>query len=181
MTRPGPTVLLLSGYTGSGPQHWATLWRLEHGYVAVEQRDWDDPDPVEWEAAFAAAFARTEGAVVLAGHSLGCLVIARWAERHDVSRVAGALLVAPCDVEAPGAIAELRRFAPMPSARLPFPSRVVASTNDPLATLERSRAFAVAWGSELTVVDGAGHFDTAAGYGPWPAGHGLLRELFPGA
>lgn len=179
MTRPAATVLLLSGFTGSGPRHWATLWRLEHGYVAVEQRDWNDPHSDEWVAAMATAFARTEGAVVLAGHSLGCLVIARWAERHDASRAAGALLVAPCDVEAPGAIAELRRFAPMPSARLPFPSRVVASTNDPLATLERSRAFADAWGSALTVVEGAGHFDTAAGYGPWPEGHGLLEAFFP--
>jgi hypothetical protein len=65
----------------------------------------------------------------------------------------------------------------MPLIRLPFPSVVVASTDDPHVTVERARAFATAWGSWLTLVENAGHLNSASGLGDWPAGYALLEEL----
>jgi predicted alpha/beta hydrolase family esterase len=53
----------------------------------------------------------------------------------------------------------------------------IASTNDPFATLERAKAFAAAWGSELVILESAGHINAASGYGPWPQGEGLLDQL----
>jgi hypothetical protein len=66
---------------------------------------------------------------------------------------------------------------------LPFPSMLVASTNDEYATRERSHAFARAWGSRLVEIGDAGHINGDSGYGPWPEGEAMLeafcRELQP--
>ncbi|HUF07637.1 MAG TPA: alpha/beta hydrolase [Candidatus Binatia bacterium] len=74
----------------------------------------------------------------------------------------------------PGAI---RGFAPMPSARLPFRSVLVASRNDPWMRGERAVAMAEAWGSVLVDAGEVEHLNTAAGFGPWPAGERLVADL----
>jgi hypothetical protein len=65
----------------------------------------------------------------------------------------------------------------MPLARFPFPSILVASTDDPYVTVARAQAFATAWGSRLTLVEDAGHLNSASGLGDCPAGHALLEQL----
>lgn len=173
-----PTVLMVPGFTGSGPGHWQSLWRRNHPeYRRVEQRDWDHPEPVEWVAALDRAVRETPGRVVLVGHSLGCVTIARWARTSDVGRIGAVMLVAPSDVEAPSAPSEVRGFAPIPLDRLPFPTLVVTSTNDPLITLPRAQQFASRWGARLASIGAADHIHTAAGFGPWPQGHALLESL----
>jgi len=56
---------------------------------------------------------------------------------------------------------------------------VVASTNDPFATLDRAKTFTGAWGSELVLVESADHINAASGHGPWPEGERLLKQLMP--
>jgi predicted alpha/beta hydrolase family esterase len=73
--------------------------------------------------------------------------------------------------------AEVRSFSPIPLVRLPFPSIVVASTDDPFVSLDRAAAFAAAWGSRLVTIERAGHINADAGFGPWPEGRALLAEL----
>ena len=95
-------VLMVPRFTGSGPKHWQSCWQREHpDYSRVEQRDWDRPEPYEWVSTLDAAIAGQDGPVVLVGHSLGCTTIVRWATQLGPGGVVGALLVAPCDVEAP--------------------------------------------------------------------------------
>jgi predicted alpha/beta hydrolase family esterase len=65
----------------------------------------------------------------------------------------------------------------MPLGRLPFPSVVVASTDDPYVTIERARTFADGWGSRLVTVGDAGHINSQSGLCDWPAGFALLQEL----
>ena len=92
--------------------------------------------------------------------------------------VKAALLVAPADVESPMHTPdEVRGFAPVPLVGLPFPSIVVASTDDPFVTEARAKAFARAWGSRLITLDNAAHINADAGYGPWPEGLKLLQDL----
>jgi predicted alpha/beta hydrolase family esterase len=92
--------------------------------------------------------------------------------------VKSALLVAPADVDSPAHTPdEVRGFGPMPLARLPFPSIVVASSDDPFVTPARAAAFAQAWGSRLVTLAGAAHINADAGFGPWPEGRKLLAEL----
>ncbi|HSU93561.1 MAG TPA: alpha/beta hydrolase, partial [Gemmatimonadaceae bacterium] len=61
--------------------------------------------------------------------------------------------------------------------RLPFPSIVVASTNDEYVTIERARFFANAWGSSFVNIGEAGHINSASDLGNWPRGRELLAEL----
>ena len=68
-------------------------------------------------------------------------------------------------------------WLPTPRTRLPFPSIVAASTNDPLGRIDRIEALAGAWGSRFVDVGDVGHLNPAAGYGEWPRAEELLREL----
>ena len=89
----------------------------------------------------------------------------------------GAFIVAQSDVEHPDYPIEGRSFSYMPLSRLPFPSIVVASTNDVYVSVERARQFADAWGSRLVFIGDAGHVNAASGYGPWPEGEQMLFEF----
>ena len=64
---------------GSGPDHWQTRWERRHGYVRVVQDDWERPTPDAWTARLDESVGRAPGAVVLVAHSLGCILVARWA------------------------------------------------------------------------------------------------------
>jgi uncharacterized protein len=170
-------ILLIPGYSGSGPEHWQTLWerRLPNAR-RVRQRDWNRPDRREWTTTVDREVRRCAAPPVLVAHSLGCLTVVCWAAEHEVA-VKGALLVAPPDVEAPDALEEIRSFAPVPMEPLSFPVITVMSEDDPHATSARSRAFAAAWQSRLVSVGAAGHLNSASGLGSWPAGLELLDQL----
>jgi predicted alpha/beta hydrolase family esterase len=171
-------ILTVSGLWNSGPDHWQTHW--EHAnptWRRVQQRDWDRPDRREWVRALDEAVRSCNAPPVLAAHSLGCSVVAEWAATIGGRSVAGAFLVAPSDVESPTYPIEGRSFSSMALSRFPFPSVVIASTNDEYVSLDRARLFANAWGSALDVIGPAGHINADAGYGPWPEGRRKLAEL----
>jgi predicted alpha/beta hydrolase family esterase len=171
-------ILIVSGLWNSGPQHWQTLWQQKYpAWTKARHRDWNHPQRDEWVAELDAAIAGCNGRPILVAHSLGCMAVVQWAQAASHLNVAGAFLVAPSDVEAPSYPVAPNAFAPVPMAPLRFPSIVVASTDDPYATIERSRAFARAWGSRLIEIGDAGHINGDAGYGPWPEGEAMLEEF----
>ncbi|SNR68365.1 RBBP9/YdeN family alpha/beta hydrolase [Hymenobacter mucosus] len=171
-----PTILIVPGLGNSGPEHWQTYWAQHYGYPRVQQGSWDQPVRADWVQNLEDAVAATGSDVVLVGHSLGCITIAHWASttRH---RIKGALLVAPADVDRSDMPSEIVNFAPIPLARLPFPSIVVASTTDEYVTLARAQELAEAWGSRFVNVGALGHINSESGLGLWPEGHVLLQEL----
>jgi predicted alpha/beta hydrolase family esterase len=172
------TVLVLPGYGDSGPGHWQTMWERRHGYTRVVQDDWERPELDAWKRRLSRACDRVGGSVVLVAHSLGCVLVAHVAADRCAERISGALLVAPPDVEEiRHLLPEVASFAPMPMRRLPFPSIVVASRNDPYAEPARVREFAEAWGARLVDVGEAGHINADSNLGDWCEGHRLLEEL----
>jgi predicted alpha/beta hydrolase family esterase len=177
-----PRVLILPGLYDSGPEHWQTRWAAEHpAFVRVRQRDWETPDRAEWVATLEAAIDASPEPAVLVAHSTSCCLVAHWAAAHPESSqvpwVKGALLVAPSDDEAPSYPAGPTGFVPTPLAPLPFPSIVVASTDDVYVSVQRAEYFAAAWGSRFAVVGALGHLNSASGLGSWPAGFAMLQEL----
>jgi uncharacterized protein len=174
-------ILIIPGWQNSGPEHWQTLWEQAHPeYQRVEQRDWDRPNRDAWIAALDTAIAAVGASVGLVSHSLGGLVVAHWvarAEPAQVARVRAALLVAPPSPEGIAAVPEIVGFLPVPRARLPFPSILVASADDPSCAFARAEEYASAWGGRLVNIGAHGHINTDAGFGPWPAGEALLAEL----
>ncbi len=169
--------LIIPGWAGSGPDHWQSHWEGELvGAARVEMPDWHVPRRADWVEALDRAVQAQPAPPILIAHSLGCIAVAHWASR-STHRVRAALLVAPADVDRASSPPVLRGFAPVPRGRLPFPSRVVASDDDPFVTLPRGRQMSLEWGSDLSVLDGAGHINPDSGHGPWPAGLALLRRL----
>jgi len=172
------SVLLLPGWHDSEPTHWQTLWEHKHGYVRVQQHDWDRPLRGDWVARLEEVLLTRDEPAVLVAHSLGCIHAAAWASvtRHP-QRVKAALLVAPGDVERPEIREQIPGWSPIALQALPFPSVLVASRNDPHCTLERARLFAHAWGSHFIDIGEAGHINADSAPGSWPEGHVLLQDL----
>jgi predicted alpha/beta hydrolase family esterase len=172
------TVLILPGWQGSGPEHWQMHWVRQHGYTVVEQDNWLRPRRGDWLARLDEVIVDTPGRLVLAAHSLGCIQVAAWAavSRHT-ARVAGALLVAPGDVEAPDLREQLPGWSPIVRQKLPFASILVGSQNDPYCQADKAQALARDWGAEWVDLGPAGHINADTQLGDWPAGHALLNRL----
>jgi hypothetical protein len=171
-------ILTLPGYADSELDHWQSHWeRADPACRRVVQDDWLEPRLADWLATLDRYVAGCDAPPVLVAHSLGCALVAHWARRGS-ARAKSALLVAPPDVDSPiHTPDEVRGFSPIPLVALPFPSVVVASSDDPFVSLVRAEAFARAWGSRLITLANAGHINADAGYGPWPEGRKLLLDL----
>lgn len=171
-------VLTLAGIWNSGPTHWQSLWEKKHPeWKRVPHRDWNNPECSEWVAELDAAIADCEGTPLLVAHSLSCSMLAQWAGSGSELRIAGAFMVAPADPEGAAFPVEASGFGPMPMEKLPFPSVVVASSNDEYVSLERARQFAQAWGSRFVEIGPAGHVNGEAGFGEWAEGEKMLAEF----
>jgi len=171
-------ILIVSGLWNSGPQHWQTQWERKYPHwQRVPHRDWNAPERDEWVAELDAGIASCQGRPILVAHSLGCMLVTQWAQSGSPLKVAGAFLVAPSDTDAASYPIDANGFKPVLMAPLPFPSVVVASSDDPFASIARSRAFAQAWGSKLVEIGDAGHINGDSGYGPWPEGEAMLDEF----
>jgi predicted alpha/beta hydrolase family esterase len=166
--------LIVPGWRDSGPGHWQSLWaqRLP-GARRVVQDDWINPSRAAWVEALSSEILKADRPVVVIAHSLGCITTAHLPP-EAARRIQAALLVAPAD---PERRAQLNDFAPVPCERLPYPSMVVASSNDPCCPARLAGAYARAWGSEFLRLTDAGHINVESGHGEWPLGFTLLQSL----
>lgn len=176
------SVIVLPGYMNSGVGHWQTRWEARYSnFSRVPMRDWDHPVCDEWCDTLDAAVAAAKAPVLLAAHSLGCLTVAFWAAHHAsqdaLAKVAGALLVAVPDPAGPGFPADAAGFDTVPTNKLPFPSIVVASTDDPYGGVPFSQACAAAWGSRWENIGPRGHINADSGLGDWDEGQGWLASM----
>lgn len=173
--------LIVPGWYGSGPGHWQTWWlAIDPEARLVEQSDWDHPSLDAWLAAAARAVEDNPGSVLVT-HSLGGSLIAHLARRYPGLPIAGALIVAPADVDDRSWTSPaLASFAPVPTRRLGFRSIVVASRNDPYVTFERASFLAGNWGADLVDAGNAGHINADSGFGPWPEGRILAERIADG-
>ena len=167
-------ILIVPGIGNSGPLHWQTLWQAAHpGWQRLSVPDWERVDCADWVAALAA---QAPPGGILVAHSLGCLAVAHWAAaaaRAGAPPIRGALLVAVPDPHGPAFPAAAAGFAPLPLQRLPFPTNIAASSNDPYGSLAHARV----WGSEMVDMGPQGHLNAASMLGDWPAGWRLLEHL----
>lgn len=178
-----PVLLTVPGLGNSGPSHWQTIWENEdEACIRVELGLWNKPSPLPWVEKLNAAIASTSQPVVLIAHSLGCHAVAWWSifDGALTHKVAAALLVAPPEVDDAPIDERLRPFAPIARARLPFPSILAASRNDPYASFGRAKRMARIWGSRLIDAGSLGHINADSKIGNWPYGRYLLDRLIAG-
>jgi len=182
-----PTILIVPGLRDHVDDHWQTLLerRLPNAH-SVPPLTHGKLDCAARVAALDAAFARIDGPVVLVAHSAGVMIAAHWAQRHPQHqrRIRGALLATPPDFDVPlpdgyptPDVLLQHGWLPVPHVRLGFPSIVAASSNDPLAAIERVAELAKSWGSRFVDIGAAGHLNPASGYGEWPLADEFIAEL----
>src|SRR5690606_35483083 len=164
-------ILIIPGYTNSGPDHWQSRWQEKLSTARrVEQAEWVKPVKDDWVARVAEEVNAATRPVVLVAHSLG-IPSAIHAIPLFRRPVAGAFFVAPPEIDNPRIRPKhLMTFGPYPREPLPFPSLMIASRNDPFGDYAHADDLAAAWGSLLVDAGEAGHINAEAGFGPWPEG-----------
>ncbi len=164
-------ILIVPGYTNSGPDHWQSRWQEKLSTARrVEQDAWSKPVREDWTARFADCVNESDKPVVVIAHSLGVATVVQ-ALPALKKPIKGAFFVAPPEVENPKIRPRhLMTFGPYPRDPLPFPSIIVASRNDPFGSFEHAGDIANAWGSLLVDAGEAGHITAESGHGPWPEG-----------
>ncbi|WP_255719477.1 RBBP9/YdeN family alpha/beta hydrolase [Roseateles cellulosilyticus] len=172
--------LILPGWMDSDADHWQSRWQRLYGYAKVEQADWQWPRRGDWMARLDEVLLALDdpAPVLLVAHSLGCQLVAAWAEhsRHT-ARVHGTLLVAPPDTEHDAMPPQLHNWRPIRRGRLPFKATAVLSSDDPYCALARGAEMAGQWGATVVMAGPRGHLNSASGLGDWPEGHALLDDL----
>ncbi|WP_422089006.1 RBBP9/YdeN family alpha/beta hydrolase [Variovorax sp.] len=173
-----PRILLLPGWQNSGPGHWQTRWESVHGDHRVEQHEWMRPLRGDWSIRLEEEVLASPGPVVLAAHSLGCILVAAWASHsRNTHKVRGALLVAPGDLERDDLRQQIPGWAPIVRQPLPFPAVLIAANDDPYCEASRSRQMASDWGARFVDAGARGHLNAESGLGDWPEGRDLLNEI----
>ena len=179
-----PTVLIVPGLRDHVDAHWQTLLAAKLPRVRlVPPMGRDNLDCAQRVAAIEREAQAVQGPLVIVAHSGGVVMLAHWAQRTR-REVRGALLATPPDFERPmpegyPTVEALRAggWLPVPRARLPFPSMVAASRNDPLAPFDSVVQMARDWGSRLVDLGDVGHLNPASGFGEWPRAQHFIDEL----
>ncbi|TSD45036.1 alpha/beta hydrolase [Rhodococcus sp. KBS0724] len=179
-----PTVVLVPGLRDHVEDHWQTYLEKELDKVrSVPPLEQNKLSRQARVAALDEVLTDISGPVVLVAHSAGVMITVQWAREYS-RPIAAALLVTPPDFDFPlsgpyPTPEELERngWLPIPRQRLPFPSIVAASRNDPLAGYRRVAGLAEGWGSQLLDLGEVGHLNPAAGYGYWPLAEELVQDL----
>lgn len=178
------TVLIVPGLRDQVAEHWQTLLAAKLPRVqTVPPMGRTDLDCALRVQAIERTAQAIAGPLVVVAHSGGCIMLAHWA-RQSTRNVRGALLATPPDFESPMpegyptlAALQASGWLPVPRTRLPFPSIVAASRNDPLGRFERVADLAQAWGSRLVDLGEVGHLNPASGFGDWPQAFAFIDEL----
>ena len=179
-----PTVVIVPGLRDHVADHWQThLAAAIPGARTVPPMGRTNLAYAARVDALEQVLEQIEPPVVLVAHSGGVITVVHWAARYN-RPIHGALLATPADLEQPlpegyPAIEALRAggWLPVPRGRLPFPSIVGASRNDPLCSMTRAARLATAWGSRFVDLGSVGHLNPASGYGVWSRAESLIAEL----
>lgn len=174
-------ILIVPGYTNSGPDHWQSRWQAKLSTARrVEQAEWSKPVREDWTSAMARAVNEAERPVVIVAHSLGVPTVIQAIPQFR-KPVAGAFLVATPDVANPKIRPKhLMTFGPYPSDPLPFPSVMIGSRNDIYCSFDVAEDIAAAWGSLFIDAGDAGHINADSGFGPWPEGSVAFAKFLTG-
>lgn len=171
-------ILIIPGYTNSGPDHWQTRWEQKLSTARrVEQKEWSKPVFEDWVSTLIKAVDEASKPVVLVAHSLG-VATAIHAVPHIKDKIAGGFFVAPPDVsDATIRPKHLMTFGPYPLEKLPFPTITIASRNDPFSKYEAAQEYSESWGSTLIDAGESGHINAESGHGPWPEGTMVFSQF----
>jgi predicted alpha/beta hydrolase family esterase len=170
-------LIFVPGFGGSGPSHWQSLWEdLYPSTRRIQPASWEQPELADWIAALESAVRECAGPPMLVAHSLGCLLVAFWAQ-HSSLPIIGAFLVAVPDPSTPGFKDSAPTFGNVPAAPLRFPSLIVVSTSDPFDANGYAIAKARDWKSDVCSIGDRGHINGESNLGDWKFGQSLMASF----
>ena len=165
--------LILHGYEGSGPDHWQSelARRLAAAGERVAYPDLPDPFAPSLAAWREALAAELRGGETVVAHSLACILWLHHCAAPVGPAAARVLLVAPPSPA--GAPEPIHPFFPVALDRAAVAAaseetRLVCSNDDPYCPEGAASLYGEPLGLPVDVLDGAGHVNPAAGFGPWP-------------
>jgi len=169
---------IIPGYGGSGSEHWQSYFEnTQPNFQRIVQKDWNNPNINEWAEKVEKTIAGYDAeSVVLVAHSLGCLTVAEWASRYK-KKIKAALLVAPPDVDLLNEKLQKKIFENVPLDKFDFETVLIASSNDPWASIEKAEYYATNWGSKFINIGQAGHINDLSGHKEWKQGMEILYSL----
>lgn len=181
------TKLIVPGLHSSGSDHWQTWLEIQLiDAQRVNQTDWDVPHITSWADNVSHAIQSSKKRVIIIAHSFGVIASLVAASRTP-ELVAGALLVAPADpsrftisgerINQDSEELQTGLYDLMPKSYPGFPTILAASTNDYSMPFKRTAWWAKTWRSKLVSIGDAGHINPASGYGAWPQGLLLYKDL----
>lgn len=179
-------IVIIPGWSSSGPDHWQTRWQKNFKSARrIEQANWFEPKRSDWVQTIETGLKSIETPSLVIAHSLGVIATVHALINLGVEaplHVRGAYLVAPADVDNAANWPVTRGqtfsdhgpdFAPVPTTPLPVPSLVIGSANDPYCSEPRAKDMAENWNATFVEAGEAGHINVDSGHGPWP--EGLMR------
>lgn len=169
-------IVIVHGYEGSGEGHWQRwllheLQRLGRPAVMPELSAPEAPLKDIWVSELTQIIDASPEPVTVVCHSLGCWALDHLIATRGTRNVERALLVAP---PSPLLIFEpIETFLPPPCDRTtwsPIAARslLVGSDNDEFSDDGEPEQIAGALGLGFKQMPGAGHINTASGFGAWP-------------
>lgn len=169
--------VFVPGYGNSINGHWQEIWykEIENSYW-VEQNDWENPDCEDWVETLDLLIQSLEGPILLVTHSLGGSTVVEWSKKHTAN-ILGVFLVAVPDVESVKFPEVITGYQTPLLEKLPFLSLVLASTDDPYSTLDRTKYFSKNWGGEQISIGNLGHVNTDSNIGEWYEGRNQLNNF----
>ncbi len=179
------TILIIPGLRDHVTEHWQTHLAEQLTHVrSVPPAETNKLNCANRVTRIQAELDQIDGPVILVAHSAGVLMTIHWAALHSAEKIQGALLVTPPDLNqswpdnypSPDSLRQ-EGWEPVPQQALSFPSIVIASDNDYLASLEAVSNMAAVWGSQLVNLGEVGHMNPAAGFGPWPQALQFIAKL----
>lgn len=172
-------LLIVPGLGDSGKEHWQNYWlhQFENSKKVI-QNDWNNPILEDWLYNLSNLIDSIDSKIIIVAHSLAASLVAHWSKKNPTNKIAGALIVAPADVDSPlHTPEETRNFSPIPLSKLEYPSVVVTSANDPYISVERAAFLANQWGSTFINVGQKGHINSESQLGNWEEGQEILTSL----
>lgn len=179
------TLLIVSGFGGSGPLHWQS-WIAQKYESAIWVNDLPllEPKIHIWANAICRAIDQIEGEILILAHSFGCLATSL-AIAHHPQRVAAAILVAPAS---PARFSENGHILPehdgnqtikhlLPKHPLGVAGLVIASENDPWMPFNQAAKLAKKLGFPTINLGLSGHINVDSGHGQWPLIDVLIGNL----
>lgn len=172
--------VFIPGFGNSRGEHWQNKWskKIPNSYW-LEQQNWTEPECSVWVDCLEACVQKIDEPIIFISHSLGSLTLVEWTKRYRISnekKIVGAFMVAVPDPLQSNVPPTIRGFSQYPLTPLPFPSKMIASTNDPYCNVKRSEFFAKNWESELEFIGAKGHINPGAGFGDWDEGFEKFQQ-----